>query len=388
MFGIMGSKEITISNIKKMAIRKGYRDGRAEKPTESWTTGSVPFISQAHAIFSAEAERRIAATRKVLNDRIYETLESKEQIILLESQKLAIQDEIAQATERVNHFKSEIDGYKIENPMGRFARTRLIPSNLYWFVLSILISGEILVTAPALVTLFGEGSWESWVIAISVGFLPVAGAHLTGTFLKSRLDRQNPQEPWIKKIFLSISLVLLLAIISLAVLRAGITEGNLQNFNIIPDDKTPGFLILFFAALQFGFFSVAVGLGFLHHSPAADSLKEAKKDLRRLKEKERSITDPLKTFKSKLGLTEDEVDAKIKTLSNEVAILGKELDVAVANYREANIHARRDDFNGGHVSLSVPTFEIELGKFDDIYSAIPIKRNAPVTIPNSTQIRE
>ncbi len=369
----LDTKEVTISNIKKIAIKKGNRDGKAEKPSESWTEGSVPFITQAHAIFSAEAERKIAATRKTLNDRIFETLEGREQINLLESQKQAIQEEIIGAAERVKHFKSEIDGYKVENPMGRFARTRLIPGNIYWFVLSILIAGEILVTAPALVQLFGEGSWESWVIAISVGFLPVAGAHLIGTFLKSRLDRQNPQEPWIKRIFQSISIVLLFAIISLAVLRAGITEGNLQNFNIIPKDKTPGFLIIFFSALQFGFFSVAVGLGFLHHSPAADSLKEAKKELRKLKSAEKAITDPLKGYKSKLGLTEDEVVAKVNALSNEIEILSKELDITVANYREANIHARRDDFNGGHPSLAVPPFEIELGKFDDVYSALPAK---------------
>jgi len=372
-FNFLDSKEVSISNIKKVAIRKGNRDGKAEKPSESWTAGSVPFITQAHAIYSAEAERKISLTRKVLNDRIFETLEGREQINLLESQKAAIQEEIVDAAERVSHFKSEIDGYKVENPMGRFARTRLIPGNLYWFVLSILIAGEILVTAPALVQLFGEGSWQAWVIAIAVGFLPVAGAHLVGTFLKSRLDRQNPQEPWIKKIFLSISLVLVFAIICLAVLRAGITEGNLLNFNIIPKDKTPGFLVIFFAALQFGFFSVAVGLGFLHHSPAADSLKEAKKELRALKVIEKTITDPLKLYKSKLGLTEDEVAAKVNALSNEIEILSKELDIAVANYVEANIHARRDDFNGGHPSLTVPPFEIKHGKFDDIYSALPVK---------------
>ena len=63
----------------------------------------------------------------------------------------------------------------------------------------------------------------------------------------------------------------------------------------------------------------------------------------------------------------------IRRISNEIEILSKELDITVANYREANIHARRDDFNGGHPSLTVPPFEIELGKFDDIYSALPIK---------------
>ena len=277
-------------------------------------------------------------------------------------------------------FKSEIDGYKVENPMGRFARTRLIHDDIYWLVLGILIAGEILVTAPALVQLFGEGSWQSWVIAIAVGFLPVAGAHLLGTFLKSRLDRQNPQEGWIKKLFTSVFIVLLFAIASLAVLRAGITEGNLLNFNIVPKNQTKSFLILFFAAIQLAFFSVAIGLGFLHHSPAADSLRDAKKELKKLKLEETAIADPLKKYKSKMGLTEDEVKAKINALSSQVEVLGKELEIAVATYREANIHSRRDEINGGHTSLQAPDFIIDLDKFKDIFASLePVMRSPEKT---------
>ncbi|CAB4668411.1 MAG: hypothetical protein F2653_01060 [Actinobacteria bacterium] len=377
---LANNRVVNIKNVNSMAKLKGRRDGKAEKPAESWGKDSVPFISQAHAIFSAEAENRISLTRKTLNDRVYETLEREEQIILLESQKEGLKGKIAEAEERVKFFKSEIDGYKVENPMGRFARTRLIHDDIYWLVLGILIAGEILVTAPALVQLFGEGSWQSWVIAIAVGFLPVAGAHLLGTFLKSRLDRQNPQEGWIKKLFTSVFIVLLFAIASLAVLRAGITEGNLLNFNIVPKNQTKSFLILFFAAIQLAFFSVAIGLGFLHHSPAADSLRDAKKELKKLKLEETAIADPLKKYKSKMGLTEDEVKAKINALSSQVEVLGKELEIAVATYREANIHSRRDEINGGHTSLQAPDFIIDLDKFKDIFASLePVMRSPEKT---------
>jgi hypothetical protein len=79
-------KLVTMKNMSRMARRRGKRDGKAEKPSASSTKSSVPFLSQAHAHFSAEGERRIAATRKELNQRIYETLERDEQIVLLESQ--------------------------------------------------------------------------------------------------------------------------------------------------------------------------------------------------------------------------------------------------------------------------------------------------------------
>ena len=330
----------------------------------------MPFISQVSAHFIAEGERAVSNVRKLLNERIYETLERKEQIVLLESRMEKVSQSILEADARVKYFKSELDGYKEENSMGRFGRTRLIPDKLYWFVLIVLISGEILVTAPALVQLFGEGKWQSWVIAVAVGFLPVAGAHLIGTFLKSRLDRQRPQENWVKLIYTAVFIILIIAIVALGVLRAGITEGNLLDFTIVPEDKTKQFLISFFIALQLGFFTVAIGLGFLHHSPAAEALADAKKELKLLKAEEKEIQMPLSKYKSRSGITVEEVDAKIRSLKSEIEILSKEFEIAVSIYREANIHARRDEMDGAHPALQAPEITIDIERFQDVYSSV------------------
>jgi hypothetical protein len=366
----LDEKLVNMNNMSRMARRRGKRDGKAEKPMANSVKDSVPFISQAHAHFSAEGERRVAATRKLLNERIYETLERKEQIVLLESQLKKVNESLIEEELRVKYFKSELDGYKEENSMGRFARTRLIPDFLYWFVMSILVSGEILVTAPALIQLFGEGKWQSWIIAIAIGFLPVAGAHLIGTFLKSRLDRQRPQENWVKTIYTAVFLLLVIAICVLGTLRAGITQGALQDFTIVSKDKTPQFLILFFISIQLAFFTVAIGLGFLHHSPAAESLKEARKEVKTLRLEEKAIQSPLSRYKSKNGLTVDEIDAKLRSLKSEIEILKKEFEVAVSIYRESNIHARRDEMDGAHPALQVSELEINLERFQDVYSSI------------------
>ena len=76
---------VTMGNMKRMARRRGRRDGRAEKPAATSGKNSVPFISQVSAHFIAEGERAVSNVRKLLNERIYETLERKEQIVLLES---------------------------------------------------------------------------------------------------------------------------------------------------------------------------------------------------------------------------------------------------------------------------------------------------------------
>jgi hypothetical protein len=363
-------KIVTLENIKKMASRRGRRDGKAEKPSLSWGLNSVPFISQALAQYSAEAERRISKTREKLNDRVYESLERDEQITLLTSQIASMQGPLAEADEREKHFKNDLDGYKEENPVGRFARTKLIGDVVYPVVLLVLAIGEIFVTLPALVQLFGSSKWESNVVGVAVGILPVAGAHIIGIFLKSRLDRQRPQEPWLKNFYLSIFILIVGAIVALGILRAGITEGALQDFTIIGADHTKQYLIFFFIFLQLAFFCVATGLSFMHYSPSAEAHKHAKKESQALKDEEKTLRKSLLSYKSKSSISTDEIDAQIRSLTSEIEILQKEYEVAVSIYREANIHSRRDEIDGSHPALQAPGMNVDLDKFQDVYSSI------------------
>jgi hypothetical protein len=363
-------KIITLENIKKMASRRGRRDGKAEKPSTAWGANSVPFISQALAQYSAEAERRIAKTRDKLNARVYESLERDEQITLLTSQIADMERPLAEADAREKHFKNDVDGYKEENPVGRFARTKLIGDVVYPIVLTVLAIGEIFVTLPALVQLFGSGKAESRIIGVAVGILPVAGAHIIGIFLKSRLDRQRPQENWLRNFYTAIFVLIIGAIIALGILRAGITEGALQDFTIIGPGHTKQYLIFFFIFLQLAFFAVAVGLSFMHYSPSAEALKHAKKESQALKNEEKELKKSLLSYKAKSSITSDEVDAQIRTLTSEIEILQKEYEVAVSIYREANIHARRDEIDGSHPALQAPAMDVDIDKFQDVYSAI------------------
>jgi hypothetical protein len=363
-------KIITLENIKKMASRRGRRDGKAEKPSTAWGANSVPFISQALAQYSAEAERRIAKTRDKLNARVYESLERDEQITLLTSQIASMEKSLQEADEREKHFKNDVDGYKEENPVGRFARTKLIGDVVYPIVLTVLAIGEIFVTLPALVQLFGSGKAESRIIGVAVGVLPVAGAHIIGIFLKSRLDRQRPQENWLRNFYLSIFVFIIGAIIALGILRAGITEGALQDFTIIGPGHTKQYLIFFFIFLQLAFFAVATGLSFMHYSPSAEAYKHARKESQKLKTEEKELKKSLLSYKAKSRISSDEVDAQIRSLTSEIEILQKEYEVAVSIYREANIHARRDEIDGSHAALQAPIMNVDLDKFQDVYTAL------------------
>jgi uncharacterized membrane protein len=286
-----------------------------------------------------------------------------------------MEKQLTEADARETHFKNDIDGYKEENPVGRFARTKLIGDVVYPIVLTVLAVGEIFVTLPALVQLFGSGKAESRIIGVAVGILPVAGAHIIGIFLKSRLDRQRPQEPWLKNFYLAIFLLIISAIVALGILRAGITEGALQDFTIIGAGHTKQYLIFFFIFLQLAFFSVATGLSFMHYSPSAEAYKHAKKVSKSLKDEENALKKSLLTYKAKGSISSDEVDAQIRSLTSEIEILQKEYEVAVSIYREANIHSRRDEIDGSHPALQAPTMDVDLDKFQDVYNAI---KNVPI----------
>jgi hypothetical protein len=363
-------KIVTLKNIRKMAARRGRRDGKAEKPSLSWGLNSVPFISQALAQYSAEAERRISQTRERLNARVYESLERDEQVTLLTSQISSMDKALIEADAREKHFKNDIDGYKEENPVGRFARTKLIGDVVYPVVLTVLAIGEIFVTLPALIQLFGSGKFESRIIGVAVGILPVAGAHIIGIFLKSRLDRQRPQESWLKGFYSAIFILIISAIIALGILRAGITEGALQDFTIVGTNHTKQYLVFFFIFIQLAFFSVAIGLSFMHYSPSAEAYKHAKKESKILKNQENELKKLLLKYKAKSSISSDEVDAQIRSVTSEIEILQKENEIAVSIYREANIHSRRDEIDGSHPALQAPIMATDLDKFQDVYNSI------------------
>ena len=92
--------------------------------------------------------------------------------------------------------------------------------------------------------------------------------------------------------------------------------------------------------------------------------------MKRLKTEEIAIQAPLSKYKSKNGLTVDEIDARLRSLKSEMEILRKEHDVAAAIYREANVHARRDEMDGSHVALQASELEVNLDRFEDIFASI------------------
>lgn len=352
-----------------LAASRGARDGKGEKPTESWPSNSVPFLNELNTRALKKAQSLVLSTRTELNNSVIESIQRDDQLQLLEAQGEVETRRLDEINSRVMIFQEVVDGYREENTVGKFARIRAIPDFFYYPVLVLLAAGEVFLTAPALVKLFGDIEIFAWTVAIAVGFLTVVGAHIIGLSLKLKLDRQRPQEGWVIKMLFPFSTVLLLAVIAVGYVRSAQALGALQNFNIIQSEIGRRiFLIFFFVLLQLAFIAVAIMLSFLHYSKSEHDLRDAKREYKKLKKIHGKLMQNYQELASKSFITQEIVEIEREKLLSSIKLIETEYLAACSVYVDGNIHARRDEMNGAHVSLVPTTFKFEVDDFSDLKS--------------------
>jgi len=361
------------NNWTSLAASRGARDGKGEKPSESWPVNSVPFLNELNTRALKKAQNLILVTRSQLNHSVIESIQRDDQLRFLEAQGQIETERLREATARVKIFQDAVDGYKEENTVGKFARIRSIPDFFYYPVLILLAAGEVFLTAPALVLLFGEYPPFAWTVAVAVGFLTVVGAHIIGLSLKLKLDRQRPQEGWVIKMLYPFSSILLIAVIVIGFVRSAQALGALQKFNIIESEVGRRvFLTFFFVTLQLAFLAVAMMLSFLHYSKSEHDLRDAKREFRDVKKLHSKLMQGYQELASKSFITEEIVAIERELLITSVKLIESEYLAACSVYVDGNIHARRDELNGAHVSLIPQKLVILVDDFADL-KAIAIK---------------
>jgi hypothetical protein len=322
-------------------------------------------------------------TRINLGDAIRQAVSRDDRLIFLKSQ-ISFQNSKAEGTiKRANSIQAQIDGYVEENPVGRFARLRAIPDVVYFPVLLLLATGEVLITAPALINLFNDLEWVAYIIAGSVGLLTVVFAHILGISLKMKLDRHRPQEGWVIKLLIPLSTVVFIAVVILAVLRAGQTLDELAEFNVVTSDLGKRlFLFGFFLILQLAFIGVAAMLAFLHHSQLEHDLRTVKRQLKSLEKTRKTLVDEYDSIASQSFLSEDIIRVAREELVARIEVIESNYAAAAAIYCDSNIHARRDAIDAAHVSMLPPKFDFQVDTFEDL---ILLSSNYGNTSQNSTK---
>jgi hypothetical protein len=353
----------------KLATQRGRRDGKSEKPTTEWGAHSVPFLIELYKRAMERAKILQSQTRANLGDAVRQAVSRDDRLIFLKSQ-ISFQNSKAEGTiKRANAIQAQIDGYVEENPVGRFARLRAIPDIVYFPVLLLLASGEVLITAPALIDLFNDNEIIAVIIAGAVGLLTVVFAHILGISLKMKLDRHRPQEGWVIKLLIPLSAVVFSAVVILAILRAGQTLDKLANFNVIKGvlgQKV--FLFGFFLILQLAFIGVAAMLAFLHHSQLEHDLRTVKRQLKSLEKTRKTLVDEYNSIASQSFLSEDIIRVAREELVAKIEVIESNYAAAAAIYCDSNIHARRDEIDAAHVSMIPPKFDFQVDTFEDLIS--------------------
>lgn len=367
----------------KLASERGRRDGKSEKPTTEWGANSVPFLIELYKRAMERAKILQSDTRINLGNAIRQAVSRDDRLIFLKSQ-INFQNSKAEGSiQRANSIQAQIDGYVEENPVGRFARLRAIPDVVYFPVLVLLASGEVLITAPALVELFNDLEWVAYIIAVAVGLLTVVFAHILGISLKMKLDRHRPQEGWVIKLLIPLSTVVFTAVIILAILRAGQTLDQIANFNVVTSKLGQKiFLFGFFLILQLAFIGIAAMLAFLHHSQLEHDLRAVKRELKALEKARKSLVDEYDSLASQSFLSEDIIRVAREELVARIEVIESNYAAAAAIYCDSNIHARRDAIDAAHVSMIPPKFDFQVDTFEDL---VHLSSNYGSTSQNATK---
>lgn len=352
------------------AKESGARDGKAEIPSETWGKDSVPFFIEALSEYQKRAKSLVLSSRIKLNAKVDGILGRAKEIDFLQTNLQIQESHIKKRESQIKDLQDLLNGYKEEQPMGRFARVQAIPSFVHFPVLLILGIGEYFVTSEAIIKLLGGARREATLVAIAVALLTIVGAHLLGTMLKLRLDRQRPQENWVKNISVSLGVGLIFVIAFLAVLRAGQTAGGtstaLQNVLGRGDLSRTSYLVLLFFTLQLTFLMVGTVMAFLHYSPFAHQLHAAKRALIWERAKLRRTQKKLAKLGSDLYLNRETVNSEIESIKARIELLGAEYVAVCSSYKTSNIHARRDELNASHSAMEEPRFVFDVNQFDDI----------------------
>ncbi len=363
----LSKKQAVDSEWIRLAKERGRRDGKSEKPGPGWGNQSVPFLLELHKRAIERAKNLELRTRQELGDSVRQSVQRDDRLKFLNSQLALEAAKENRLRVRAESIQESIDGYAEENPIGRFARVRAIPDSVYWVILAILASGEVFVTAPALVELFNKLEWIAYVIAAAAGLLTVVFAHIVGISLKMKLDRHEPQENWVIKTLIPLTFVVFMAVISLAFLRSGQVLGQLANFNILTEEWSKRlFLIVFFVMLQLAFIGIAAKLAFLHYSQQEHELRKAKRELRKVEKERKKLTDEFSTIATQSFLSEDLIDISREELRAKIDLIASNYAAATAVYCDSNIHARRDEINASHAALIPPVLNYEPDDFADL----------------------
>ena len=339
----------------KEARKQGRRDGKNQVPRQEWGANSVPYLGQLHKKFASFGrELDLSVEQNKLNRE-----NAKVDAIKSEIQQKGISEALARNLDRAEvelaKTQSQLDGAVDEVPMAKFARMRLITNSAYVPFLILLFIGEFTITAPAFRVLLGESRGTSLLVTLAVSGLSVGAAHILGIYLKSLFDRSRPKSGIYNAIFITGAVFLTVTIVYLSYIRAANSALYAGMITEIPQAWRLEFLWSFYTVLQLTFIAFGTAISFMHYSEIETALRRAKIKvwfLRRLQTNrdKKKIASGTSVEGTQVD-TSKVLDQELEVLESKKILLRAQYEEVCAIYRDANIHARRDEMDGAHTAL-------------------------------------
>jgi len=339
----------------KEARKQGRRDGKNQVPRQEWGANSVPYLGQLHKKFASFGrELDLSVEQNKLNREI-----AKVDAIRSEIQQKGISDALAQnlmrAESELAKAQAQLEGGVDEVPMAKFARMRLITNSAYVPFLILLFIGEFTITAPAFRVLLGESRGTSLLVTLTVSGLSVGAAHILGIYLKSLFDRSRPKSGIYNAIFITGAVLLTGTIVYLSYIRAANSALYAGMITEIPQAWRLEFLWSFYTILQLTFIAFGTAISFMHYSEIETALRRAKIKvwfLRRVQNnRDKKKTASGSSVEGTQVDTSKMLDQELEVLESKKILLRAQYEEVCAVYRDANIHARRDEIDGAHIAL-------------------------------------
>jgi len=339
----------------KEARKQGRRDGKNQVPRQEWGANSVPYLGQLHkkfASFGRELDLSVEQNKLSRENAKVDAIKS-------EIQQKGISDALARNLDRAEaelaKAQGQLDGAVDEVPMAKFARMRLITNSAYVPFLILLFVGEFTITAPAFRVLLGESRGTSLLVTLAVSGLSVGAAHILGIYLKSLFDRSRPKSGIYNAIFITGAVFLTVTIVYLSYIRAANSALYAGMITEIPQAWRLEFLWSFYTVLQLTFIAFGTAISFMHYSEIETALRRSKIKvwfLRRLQTNrdKKKIASGTSVEGTQVD-TSKVLDQELEVLESKKILLRAQYEEVCAIYRDANIHARRDEMDGAHIAL-------------------------------------
>ena len=339
----------------KEARKQGRRDGKNQVPRAQSGANSVPFLGQLHKKFTAFARELDLALEEKKLERESQKVNALKGDIQQKGAADALSRNLARAEADLAKAQAHLDGGVEEVPMAKFARMRMVSNAIYIPVLIMLFIGEYVITAPAFRVLLGEKRGQSVIAAVAVSLLSVVAAHIFGAYIKSLFDRSRPKSGIFSAVFMAVAAVLTATIVYLSYIRGSSSVLSSGMLTEIPDNWKLEFLWGLYIVIQMTFVCVGTALSFMHYSEVESTLRRAKIYvwfLRRLKERrEKKRAKSGSSVEESLIDVSKMLDQELEVLESKKILLRAQYEEVCAIYRDANIHSRRDEMDGAHISL-------------------------------------